>query len=98
MAAKAEISWKTRNADGERREVYAQHVGNRWMFYHRPGRFQNWELLENPPIEDWTELLDAIRRRIQRRLQRPEEEQRILKAMAERFPPEEVARVISELE
>ena len=27
-----------------------------------------------PPLEDWQELLDAVRRRINRRLLRPEEE------------------------
>ena len=86
MAAKAEIGWKTKSEEGIRREVYVQHVGNRWVFYHREARFDPWELLEHPPLEDWLELLDAVRRRVQRRLLRPEEETRVLKNLREAFP------------
>ena len=39
MGAKAEISWKGRTAEGLKREVYAQHVGNRWIFHEREKRF-----------------------------------------------------------
>ena len=84
--AKAEISWKGRTADGTKREVYAQHVGDRWVFYDREQRFDEWQLLKQPPLEDWLELLDAVQRRVNRRLQRPEEEARLKKTIAERFP------------
>jgi hypothetical protein len=86
MASKAEISWKCRTAEGERREVYAQHVGDRWFFYEREKRFDQWQLMKAPPLEDWLELLDAVRRRIGRRLVRPEEEGRLIKSILERFP------------
>jgi hypothetical protein len=84
--AKAEISWKRRTEEGERREVYAQHVGDRWKFYARERKFEKWVLDEDPPLEDWLELLDAVQRKIQRMLLRPEEEVRIKKAIIERFP------------
>jgi len=37
-------------------------------------------------LEDWQELLDAVQRRINRRLLRPEEEDRVKKSIRERFP------------
>ncbi len=84
--AKAEIGWKGRTADGQKRDVYAQHVGKRWVFYAREQRFEQWQAIPNPPLEDWLSLLDAVRRRIVRRLQKPEEEARIRKVINERFP------------
>jgi hypothetical protein len=86
MAAKAEISWKRQNAEGERFEVYAHHVGREWRFYIRQRRYENWQPLENPPLEDWLELLDSIRRRVARRLLRPEEIERVEKSIREKFP------------
>ena len=87
---KAEISWKGRAEDGTKREVYAQHVGDRWVFHVRGKRFDNWQDLPEPPLEDWLELLDAVRRRIGRRLLKPEEEHRVRKAILERFPDADV--------
>ncbi len=86
MGAKAEIGWKGRTAEGEKREVYAQHVGDRWKFYERGKRYDQWQAMTEPPLEDWRELLDAVQRKIQRRLLRPEEEVRIKQAIRERFP------------
>ena len=86
MASKAEISWKSRNEEGIRREVYAQHVGKRWVFHRRQDRFDKWLPMPEPPLEDWLELLDAVQRRITRRLVRPEEEDRIKTAILEHFP------------
>ena len=86
MGVKAEISWKGRTADGFRREVYARRVGGEWKFYARAKRFEQWKPLEHPPLEDWQELLEAVRRRIARRLQRPEEESRLKKVIRELFP------------
>jgi hypothetical protein len=83
---KAEISWKRRIEGGTRRELYARHVGDRWLFYIRERRFDPWQALPDPPLEDWLELLDGVQRRIQRRLLRPEEQLRIQKAISERFP------------
>ena len=90
MAAKAEISWKGRTTEGERREVYARHVGDRWLFYARERRYERWEPLDQPPLEDWLELLDSVRRRIARRLLRPEEEKRLVNTILERFPGTEL--------
>jgi hypothetical protein len=84
--AKAEISWKRKTAEGEDLQVYAHHVGDRWIFYSRARRFDDWERNDDPPLEDWLELLDGVRRRINRRLVRPEEEARVAKRIRELFP------------
>jgi len=86
MGNKAEISWKRRTEDGERLEGYAHHVGDRWKFYIRERRVGQWTLMEEPPLEDWLELLDAVRRRVNRRLLRPEETARVEKTIRELFP------------
>ncbi len=88
--AKAEISWKRTTDEGETLQVYAHHVGNRWIFYHRQKRFDVWQEDAKPPLEDWLELLDAVRRRINRRLVRPEEEARVVKQIRELFPEAEI--------
>jgi hypothetical protein len=84
--AKAEISWKRTGPDGERLQVYAQHVGSRWLFFHRRRRLHQWQAVEHPPIEDWLALLDSVERRVVRLLLRPEEIVRLRKAIHERFP------------
>lgn len=84
--AKAEISWKRTTDAGEKLQVYAQHVGDQWKFFQRGKRYDNWQALKNPPLEDWLQLLDSVQRRITRRLQRPEEEARLKKTIKERFP------------
>ena len=84
--AKAEISWKRVTEDGEKLQIYVQHVGREWLFFARGRRYDQWQRVEEPPLEDWLELLDAVRRRINRRLLRPEEEGRVLKSIRERFP------------
>jgi hypothetical protein len=90
MAGKAEISWKRRDAEGNRREVYVRHAGDRWLFFVRVQRFDEWEPLEHPPLADWLELLDAVDRRINRQLQRPEESGKIRKRIKELFPDAEI--------
>jgi len=84
--AKAEISWKRVTAEGTRLQVYVQHVGREWLFFSREKRFDQWQAIDDPPLEDWLELLDAVQRRINRRLLRPEEEERVKKSIRERFP------------
>ena len=88
--AKAEISWKRVTADGVRLQVYAHHVGHEWLFFARDRRFDQWQAVADPPLEDWLELLDAIQRRINRRLLRPEEEARVRNSIRERFPETEL--------
>lgn len=88
--AKAEISWKSKTEDGTKREVYVHCVGNEWKFFVREKRYDVWEPLEKPLLEDLQELLDAVRRRIARRLLRPEEEQRVKRMMREAYPETQV--------
>jgi len=87
---KAEISWKRERDDGTSLQVYVQHVGREWRFFAREKRFDQWHAVEEPPLEDWLELLDAVQRRINRRLLRPEEEAGVKKSIRERFPDAEV--------
>ena len=84
--AKAEVSWKRVTDEGVKLQVYARHVSRKWRFFVRERRFDRWQPLPEPPLEDWLKLLDAVRRRINRRLLRPEEEGWIQKAIRERFP------------
>lgn len=72
--------------DGVKLDIYAQHVGDRWIFHARQKRYDKWQLVKTPPLEDWLELLDSIERRSQRRLHRPEEAARIRKLIQEKFP------------
>jgi hypothetical protein len=88
--AKAEISWKRVTADGIRLQVYVHHVGGEWLFFARERRFDQWQAVADPPLEDWRELLDAVQRRINRRLLRPEEEARVKNSIRERFPEAEL--------
>jgi hypothetical protein len=83
---KAEISWKRATPEGATLQCYAQHVGKQWVFYQREKRFDQWQQVKEPPREDWLALLDSVRRRINRRLLRPEEEERLRKVIVERFP------------
>jgi hypothetical protein len=87
---KAEISWKRVTEDGVRLQVYAQHVGRDWLFFRRERRYDQWQVVLEPPLEDWLELLDAIQRLINRRRIRPEEEDRVKKSIRERFPEAKV--------
>ena len=83
---KAEISWKRTTPEGQTLQCYAQHVGRQWIFYQREKRFDNWQKVKDPLQEDWLALLDSVRRRINRRLLRPEEEALLHKIISERFP------------
>ena len=87
--AKAEISWRRVTLEGIRLQVYARHVGRDWRFFARERRYDQWQAVDDPPIEDWLELLDAVQRRINRRLLRPEEEARVKKRIIERYPEAE---------
>ena len=84
--AKGTISWTRRTDAGERVEVSVQQFGERWIFRSRERRPENWQLMEEPPLEDWLELLDAVTRRVGRQLIRPEEAERLKKIIRERFP------------
>jgi len=87
---KGEISWKGEGPEGLPRQVYAKRVGSEWRFYVREKRYDQWQPLLKPPLEDWIELLDGVQRRVARRLLRPEEEPRVRKLIVERFPSAKV--------
>jgi hypothetical protein len=84
--AKAEISWKRTTDDGEKLQVYVQHIGREWKFFHRGKRFDQWVPVKEPPLEDWMELLDAIQRLINRRRYQPADETLLRSQIRERFP------------
>lgn len=88
--AKAEISWKRVTEDGQKIQVYAHHVSREWRFFQREKRFDQWQPVKEPPLEDWLELLDAVQRLVTRRRYQPDDEQRLKKTIRERFPEAEV--------
>ena len=90
MGAKAEISWKSRPAAGLKREVYARRVGGEWRFFARTKRYDQWQPLEHPPLEDWLALLDSVQRMITRRRLQPVHEELVLRRIRERFPEAKV--------
>ena len=87
---KAEISWKRVTDDGVKLQVYAQHVGRNWNFYQREKRFEVWHAVEDPPLEDWLLLLDAMQRLVTRRRYQPADEERLRMQIRERYPEAEV--------
>ncbi len=87
---KAEISWKRVTDEGVKIQVYVHHVSSEWRFFRRAKRFDQWQPIPEPPLEDWLELLDAVQRLINRRRIRPQEEACIKKSIRERFPEAEL--------
>jgi hypothetical protein len=87
---KAEISWKRVTEDGTKIQVYAQHVSRDWRFFAREKRFDQWQPIQEPPLEDWLELLDAVQRLVVRRRLQPDDEERVRRRIKERFPEAEV--------
>jgi hypothetical protein len=65
-------------------------VSREWKFSHRAKRFDQWQPVPEPPLEDWLELLDAVQRLITRRRLQPEHEERVRQRIRERFPDAEV--------
>ena len=87
---KAEIAWKRVTEDGEKLQVYVQRVKREWKFFHRAKRFDQWQPVPEPPLEDWLELLDAVQRLVVRRRYQPDDEQRVRAQIRERFPEADV--------
>ena len=83
---KAEISWKRVTDDGVKLQVYAQRVSREWLFFQREKRFDQWQSVPEPPLEDWLELLDAVQRLITRRRLQPEHAKHLRRRIRERFP------------
>lgn len=84
--ARTDISWVRTDADGEKLEVYAHQVRTRWDFFCRPGRHDDWCVLESPTLEDWLNVLDGVRRRAQRRLYGPDEVGKLEVMLRKLFP------------
>jgi hypothetical protein len=91
MAIKSEVGWTRKNEDGTKLEISARRFGREWIFFHQLKRGQDWEPIKAPPLEDWLELLDTVRRRINRRLLPPDEETRVKKMIYDRFPGTKLA-------
>ena len=83
---KVEISWNRTTEEGTRIEVNARRIGKRWILYTREKRYEQWQPVERPLLQDWLELLDGVQRRAARRLFRPEEELRLRNSIRELFP------------
>lgn len=86
---KAEISWKRVTEEGKKLQVYAQRVSRDWRFFIREKRFDQWQPVAEPPLEDWLLLLDAVRRMVTRRRLTPDDEERLRRRIRERFPEAE---------
>lgn len=86
---KAEISWKRVTEDGVKVQVYAHHVSRDWRFFMREKRFDQWQPVPEPPLEDWLLLLDAVQRMVTRRRLQPDDEDRLRRRIRERFPEAE---------
>jgi len=83
---KAEISWKRTTDNGVKLQIYAQRVSRDWLFFQREKRFDQWEPVPEPPLDDWLELLDAVQRLVTRRRLQPEHEERVRQRIREKFP------------
>jgi len=83
---KSEISWKRVNEDGTRLQVYVRRVGREWRFFAREKRFDQWQAVAEPSLEDWRELLDAVQRLVTRRRLQPDDEEHVRRRIRERFP------------
>jgi hypothetical protein len=87
---KAEISWKRVTGDGVKLQVNAQRVSREWRFSQREKRFDQWQPVPEPPLEDWLELLDAVQRLVTRRRYQPADEEHLRQRIRERFPEAEI--------
>ena len=83
---KGDIGWKRRTEEGERVQVSAKKVGNRWLFRFRDKRYDTWQAYDEPSLEDWLELLDNVKRRIDRKKIPFDEKARLIATIRERYP------------
>lgn len=87
--ARDNIEWVRKNAEGEKIEVKAHQIRERWDFYWRPGRTWGWNVLETPLLEDWLEVLDGVERRVNRRQYPLDEPAKVRRLIRERYPDAE---------
>jgi hypothetical protein len=87
---KGQIGWRRKLEDGGHMNCYAYAKGDRWQFFAQTERFEKWEPVKTPPLEDWLCLLDAVDRRLRRMAARPETAAKIRKRIKELFPEAQV--------
>jgi hypothetical protein len=83
---RTEVSWNRETPEGEKLQAYAHRIGDKWEFFSREKRFDNWRPISEPALEDWLELLDGVRRRIGRHLARKDDEALVVKEIKRLFP------------
>lgn len=88
--ARLEVNWTKVGEDGEKRQLCAHRKGDAWEFFTRAKRFDDWQPLPSPPLEDWLELLDAVKRREGRHLAKPGDARHLAKRIREIFPEAKV--------
>lgn len=81
-----DIGWVRTDENGVKLDVYAHQVGTRWHFFCRAGRQGAWHELHEPPLEDWLEALDGVRRRTSRQQYGPEQAGLLEAYIRKRFP------------
>jgi len=59
--------WKTRTADGERREVRAEKFGKRWRLQAKLAGDDEWTYFDVPLLDALVELRDVLWRKYQRK-------------------------------
>jgi hypothetical protein len=84
--ARDDISWVRLDAEGNKLTVYAHQIRERWDFYCRARRHDDWEALLEPTVEDWHEVLDGVRRRTQRRQYAPDVADNLAATLRKRYP------------
>jgi hypothetical protein len=63
-----EVQWTDNDPEtGEKRFVSVERFANRWKFWVRFRRREDWQTPKRVTREMWEELLDALERRYQRR-------------------------------
>ncbi len=68
------------------RKSLSSMFADKWIFYVQQGRYEQWRVLDNPPLPDWQEMLDAVERRASRHLLRSEDVKQLRKTILQRFP------------
>ena len=86
---KTEIGWTRRDDLGERLDVYTRRIGHEWQFFFRRRRYEQWQRILEPCLDDWLKLLDGVKRRVGRQLLRPEEIRRVEALIRQNHPEAE---------
>ncbi|MEZ6139340.1 MAG: hypothetical protein R3B84_02105 [Zavarzinella sp.] len=62
-----DIKWDDHDpVSGDRRWIKADHFAGKWLFYLRVTRRSQWMLIDNPELDLWDTLLEALSRRYPR--------------------------------